>query len=35
MIAFNTLVVTELVNGIKEESDDESTEEPGKEGDTN
>ncbi|KAG4989212.1 hypothetical protein JHK82_031541 [Glycine max] len=31
MIAFNTLVVTELVNGIKEESDDESTEEPGKE----
>ncbi|KAG4974628.1 hypothetical protein JHK87_031449 [Glycine soja] len=35
MIAFNTLVLTELVNGIKEESDDESTEEPGKEGDTN
>lgn len=35
MIAFNTLVVTELVNGIKEESDDESTEEPGKEGGTN
>ncbi|RZB50828.1 protein TIC110, chloroplastic-like [Glycine soja] len=30
MIAFNTLVVTELVNDIKGESDDESTEEPGK-----
>ncbi|TKY47229.1 TIC110 protein [Spatholobus suberectus] len=31
MIAFNTLVVTELVKDIKGESDDESTEEPGKE----